>query len=46
MVEVFVHIQEIGHVVGADHAKDADLVHVELEVRALHPSALEHLDGN
>lgn len=46
LVEVFVHIQEVGYVVGADHAEYADLVHVELEVRALHPAALKHLDGN
>ena len=46
MVEVFVHIQKVGHVVGADHTEYADLVHVELEVRALHPAALQHLDGN
>jgi hypothetical protein len=46
LVEVFEHIQEVGDVVRADHAQDADLVHVELEVRALHPAALKHLDGN
>ena len=44
MVEVFEHIQEIGDVVRADHAEDADLVHVELKVRALHPTALKHFD--
>jgi hypothetical protein len=33
-------------VVRPDHAQDAYLVHVELEVRALHPAALKHLDGN